>query len=144
MAKFHKGFYTVKNKEKYIGKRIPIYRSSWERTFFLFCDNHPSILQWASESIIIRYKDPLSGKSKNYIPDVFIIFIDAAGIKHAELIEIKPSSQTGQRKTKSAINNAQIIKNHAKWAAALAYCEMNGIQFRIITEENLWHKGTKR
>ena len=143
MGKFAKGIYVVKNKEKYIGKRAPIYRSSWESVFFTFCDLHPSVLQWQSEGIRITYRDPLSGKMKGYFPDVFLVYIDGNGQKHAELIEIKPSSQTGQKKTKSAVNNAQIIKNHAKWSAALQFCEINGIKFRIITELEMFKKGTK-
>jgi hypothetical protein len=141
--RFQKSLYVVKNKQKYVGRKSPICRSSWERTFCLFLDNHPSVLQWASEAIRIPYRDPLTGKLKGYFPDFFMVYIDADGTKHAEVVEIKPSTQTGQKKTKSAVNNAQIIKNHAKWHAALQYCEMNGLQFRLITEGELFKKGTK-
>ena len=141
--KFHRSLYVVKNKAKYIGKKIPIARSSWETTFFIFLDNHPAVLQWASEGIAIPYRDPLTNKQKRYYPDIFMIYLDAAGVKHAEIIEIKPSSQTGQKKTKSKINNAQIIKNHAKWNAALQYCAKNGLQFRLLTENELFKTGTK-
>jgi hypothetical protein len=143
MGKFAKGVYNVKNKQKYIGRRSPIYRSSWESVFFTFCDLHPSVLQWCSEGIRIPYRDPLTGKMKGYFPDVFLVYMDVNGKKCAELVEIKPSSQTGQRKTKSAVNNAQIIKNQAKWSAALQYCETNGIKFRIITELEMFKKGSK-
>lgn len=143
MPRFAKGLFEVKNKEKYVGKRTPTFRSSWEHTFMLFLDNHPSILQWASESIRIPYRDPLTNKNKGYYPDFFIVYVDVDGQKHVEVIEIKPSTQTGQKKTKSAVNNAQIIKNHAKWNAALQYCATNGIQFRLITEGELFKKGTK-
>ena len=144
MGKWAKGIYQIKNKEKYIGQRAPVYRSSWESTFMLFLDNHTSILQWASESIAIPYRDPLSGKIKRYFPDFFIIYLDAAGEKHAEIIEIKPTNQTGQKKTKSRVNQAQIIKNHAKWESALQYCEKNGCKFRLVTEETLFHNTGKK
>lgn len=144
MGKWAKGLYQVKNKEKYIGQRIPTYRSSWESTFMLFLDNHPSILQWASESISIEYRDPLTGKNKRYFPDFFIIYLDADGVKHAEIIEIKPTNQTGQVKTKSKINQAQILKNHAKWNAALAYAAKNGCSFRILTELELFKNPGKK
>ena len=140
MSRFLRGLYSVKNKEKYVGVRAPIYRSSWEHTFMMFLDNHPGVTQWASESIAIPYRDPLTGKQKRYFPDFFVVFIDVNGQKSAELVEIKPSNQTGEKKTKSAINNAQIIKNHAKWEAALTYCAKNGLKFRLITENQLWHK----
>jgi len=143
MPRYQKSLYQVRNKSKYIGARAPIARSSWESTFFAFCDNHPSVLQWASESIAIPYRDPLTNKQKRYFPDVFIIYLDQTGKKIAELIEIKPSTQTGQKKTRSAVNNAQILKNHRKWEAAMAYCAKNGITFRLLTEEQLFGKGTK-
>jgi hypothetical protein len=136
--KFQKSLYMVKNKEKYVGRRNPICRSSWERTFCIFLDLHPSVLQWASESIRIPYRDPLTNKQKGYFPDFFMVYVDAAGEKHAEIIEVKPKNQTGEKKTKSAVNNAQIIKNHAKWQSALAYCAKNGLQFRLITEDILF------
>jgi hypothetical protein len=141
--KFHKSFYTIKNKTKYIGRRVPICRSSWESTFCMFLDNHPAVLQWASESVAIPYRDPLTNKEKRYYPDFFMVYVDAQGKKHAELIEIKPSTQTGQKKTKSKLNNAQIIKNHAKWNAALQYCAKNGIQFRLLTENEIFKAGKK-
>ena len=110
----------------------------------MFFDNHPSILNWASESIAIDYRDPLTNKQKRYFPDFFVVYIDANGIKKAEIIEVKPSTQTGQRKTKSAINNAQIIKNHAKWNAALAWAAKNGCTFKILTEIEIFKTGCKK
>ncbi len=135
--KFHKSLYLIKNKNKYIGRKQPICRSSWESTFCMFLDNHPSILQWASEPFPIPYRDPLTNKQKNYWPDFLMIYIDKDGTKHGEIVEIKPSSQSGIKKTKSALNNAQIIKNHAKWESCLAYCAKNGLRFRLITEKEL-------
>ena len=44
MAKYASGKYIIKNPEKYIGKRAPTYRSSWEFTFMSFADNNPSVL----------------------------------------------------------------------------------------------------
>jgi hypothetical protein len=141
--KFHRSMYLVKNKAKYIGRRAPICRSSWESTFCMFLDMHPSVLQWASEAIAIPYRDPLTNKEKRYFPDFFMVYVDTTGKKHAELIEIKPSTQTGQKKTKSKLNQAQIIKNHAKWSAALQYCAKNGIQFRLLTENEIFKAGKK-
>ena len=141
--KFQRSLYVVKNRSKYVGARQPICRSSWERTFCMFLDLHPNILQWASESVAIPYRDPLTNKKKRYFPDFFMVYVDANGMKHAELVEIKPSTQTGQRKTKSATNNAQIIKNHAKWSEALQYCAKNGLQFRLLTENEIFKAGKK-
>jgi hypothetical protein len=146
MGKFAQGVYKIKNPLKYIGKKSPIYRSSWEHTFMLFLDNHTSILNWASEPMPISYKDPITGKNKNYWPDFLIIYVDAAGKKVAEMIEIKPASQSntlapGKKRTKSSrLLEATIARNHAKWASAKAWCAHNGINFRVVTENTLFGK----
>ena len=37
--KYAQGIYTVKNQHKYVGKGKPMYRSGWELTFMIFCDD---------------------------------------------------------------------------------------------------------
>ena len=54
MANWANGIYEVANPEKYAGNKKPRYRSSWEHAFMRFADNHPSVIQWASESIKIK------------------------------------------------------------------------------------------
>lgn len=143
--KFSRGVYKIKNPEKYIGTGQPKYRSSWERTFMLFCDNNPSIEKWASESIKIPYKDPLTGKATVYVPDFLIIYLDKNLKKHAELIEIKPSNQMILEKVgKNPYNQAQYVKNMAKWAAATNFCKHNGMRFRVINENDIFYNGSKR
>ena len=93
MARYAQGKYTIKNPEKYAGNKAPTYRSGWEFHFMKFCDEHPSITQWASEAIRIPYRNPLTGKHTIYVPDFFIAYNDAKGRSHAELIEVKPSNQ---------------------------------------------------
>ena len=144
MPKYQKSLYSIVNKHKYIGAKTPIARSSWERTFMIFLDHNPSIEQWASEPFSIPYKDPITGKKKQYWPDFLILYVDKNGVKHGEIIEIKPNVQTGRVKTKSPIHNAQIIKNNAKWAAALQYCESQGLKFRLITELDMFKTGVKK
>jgi hypothetical protein len=60
--KYYKSKFVPKNSAKYIGKHEPIYRSSWEYTFMTICDNHPSIIQWASEPFKIPYENPITHK----------------------------------------------------------------------------------
>ena len=50
-----KGKYQPKNKQKFLGKRAPVYRSMWERRFMIYCDKSESIFEWDSESIHIPY-----------------------------------------------------------------------------------------
>ena len=126
--------------EKYVGTKMPTYRSSWELTFMRFCDTNPSILKWASEAIQIPYKDPLTGKSTVYVPDFFIQYVDKQGRMLTELIEIKPSSQQIlERVGKNKFNQMQYVKNQAKWAAAGAWCKQQGLRFRILYENDIFH-----
>lgn len=143
--KFSQGIYKIQNPEKYIGLGSPRYRSSWEYTFMAFCDNNPSVHQWASESIKIPYKDPLTGRQTIYVPDFLIVYIDKNHKKHAELIEIKPANQTVLEKVgKNKFNQAQYVKNMAKWAAASNWCKNNGVKFRIINEQDIYHNGKNK
>jgi hypothetical protein len=143
--KFAKGQYKIDNPEKYVGSRTPLYRSSWELTFMQFCDHNPSVQQWSSESIQIPYKDPLTGKNTVYVPDFLIVYLDKNQKKHAELIEIKPANQTILEKVgKNQYNQAQYVKNMAKWAAASNWCKNQGIKFRIINESDIFHTGKKK
>jgi len=145
MGKFAQGKYKIKNPEKYVGTRLPTYRSSWEMVFCKMLDEHPGVQSWASESINIPYRDPLTGKQTIYVPDFFIVYVDKNKKKHAELIEVKPDSQTRLESVgKSRYNQEQYIKNMAKWEAATAWCKQKGIKFRVITEHDIFHQGNKR
>jgi hypothetical protein len=65
--------------------------------------------------------------------------------KHAEMIEIKPANQTFiENVGKNPYNQAQFIKNQAKWAAASAWCQQHGIKFRVINENDIFHGGAKK
>ena len=142
MSRFAQGKYTVANPGKYVGKKNPTYRSSWELHFMRFCDTNPNIQKWASEAISIPYKCPITGKSTIYIPDFFIQYVDKASKMHVELIEIKPQNQTIHEKVgKNRNNQIQYVRNIAKWRAAQAWCKNQGIKFRIINEQDLFHTG---
>ena len=142
---FARGKFTPKNPAKYVGTRTPTYRSSWEQSFMRLCDEHPNVYQWASESIKIPYRHPITGKYTVYVPDFFIVYIDKDGRKHAEIIEVKPMSQTRMDKAgKSRGKQAQVIINHAKWEAATAYARQNKVTFRVLSEEQLFHQGNRK
>lgn len=139
-----KGFYKVVNEDKYVGIGTPYYRSSWELAFMKFCDNNPAIQQWASESVKIPYRDPLTNKNTIYVPDFFIIYVDKNQKKHAELIEIKPSNQQLLEKVgKNPYNQAQYVRNMAKWQAANEWSKRHGCKFRIVNEHDIFHSGKK-
>lgn len=138
--KFSQGIYLIKNPQKYIGRRDPKYRSSWEMTFMMFCDNNPSIQEWASEPVKIPYRDPLTGKQTVYVPDFLIRYLDKNMKQHAELVEIKPANQTLKEKVgKNPYNQAQYVKNIAKWSAASDWAKNHGLNFRVINEQDIYH-----
>lgn len=144
MGKWAQGPYTVKNPEKYIGKRVPRYRSSWELVFMQFLDSNDSITHWASESIVIPYRNPLTGKPSNYIPDFFVVYENKRGQRVAEVVEIKPKKQSLiESKVASLRDRAAVAVNHAKWAAANSYCKTQGFTFRVLTENDIFHNGRK-
>lgn len=145
MAKFAQGRFEMKNPDKYVGLKTPLARSSWEFVFMRMLDEHPGVQSWASESIKIPYRDPLTGKQTIYVPDFFIVYVDKNKTKHAEVVEVKPASQTFREQVgKSAYNQEQYVKNMAKWEAANAWCKQQGIKFRVINENDIFHQGGKR
>jgi len=143
MSKYAQGKYTIKNPEKYVGKRAPTYRSSWEFTFCQFCDNNPAIINWASESLQIPYFNPVQGKQTIYVPDFLIVYLDKNQRRHTELIEIKPSTETTMENAKSYKDKLSVAINMAKWAAADSWAKANGMTFRVVTEYDIF-KNTKR
>jgi len=145
MAKFAQGRFDMKNPDKYVGKKTPLARSSWEFVFMRMLDEHPGVENWASESVQIPYRDPLTGRQTIYVPDFFIVYVDKNRKKHAELVEVKPASQTLREQIgKSLYNQEQYVKNLAKWEAATAWCKQQGIRFRVINESDIFHQGKKR
>jgi hypothetical protein len=145
MTKWAKGKFTPSNPQKYVGKVLPTYRSGWELTFMQFCDKNDNVLQWASEPMRIPYRNPLTGKNTNYVPDFLLVYQNKYGKQIAELVEIKPKKQSLiESRVANARDRAIIAVNHAKWAAAMAWCKTSGITFRVITEDDLFYNGKRK
>lgn len=138
------GNYQIQNPAKYVGKGMPRYRSGWELSFMRFCDTNDHILQWASESIAIPYRSPLTGKMKNYIPDFLITYRTRNNSVKAELIEIKPRGQSVIEEKMKSRDRAVVAVNYAKWASAQAWCKRNGLTFRVITEQDMFFNGKNK
>jgi hypothetical protein len=143
MSKFAQGFYQCRNPEKYVGKGVPRYRSGWEHAFMRFCDNNDHILQWASESVSIPYRNPITGKNTNYIPDFLITYRDKNNTVKAELIEIKPKKQSVIESKASNRDRAIVAVNYAKWDAAVKWCRRQGLTFRVVTEDDIFRNGSR-
>lgn len=144
MSKFAQGSYTVKNTAKYVGNGVPRYRSGWELAFMRFLDNNDNVMQWASESIQIPYRNPVTGKQSIYVPDFLITYKTRQNTLIAELIEIKPKKQSVIESKMSNRDRMVVAINYAKWAQAEKWCARNGLKFRVITEDDLWHNGGGR
>jgi len=143
MSKFAQGSYVIKNKAKYVGKGTPRYRSGWELAFMRFLDNNDSILQWASESISIPYRNPITGKQSIYVPDFLITYRNRNNQMVAEVIEIKPKKQSVVESKMKANERAVVAVNYAKWDSATKWCKKQGLLFRVITEDDMFRNGNK-
>lgn len=144
MSKYAQGKYQIQNPDKYVGNKSPTYRSSWEFVFMQFCDNNPSIINWASEAVHINYRNPLTGKNTIYVPDFLITYQDSHGAQKAELIEVKPKKETTLEGAKNIRDQASAILNMAKWEAARAWCRAHGMTFRVVTEDMIFHQGRSK
>jgi hypothetical protein len=143
MSKFAQGVFQPTNPAKYVGKKSPRYRSGWEMAFMRFCDTNDHVLQWASESIVIPYRHPLTGKMTNYVPDFLVVYRDKNNTMKAEVVEIKPKKQSIIESKASNRDRAVVAVNYAKWDAATKWCRRQGLAFRVVTEEDIFRNGKK-
>lgn len=141
---YYQGIYKPTNPQKYVGKGTIHYRSGWEFSFCRFCDNNTNILQWASEPLSIPYKHPLTGKMTNYVPDFLVTYRTRDNIVKAELIEIKPKKQSVVESKMSDRDKAIVAINYSKWDSATKWARRNGITFRVITELDMFHQGSRK
>jgi hypothetical protein len=141
MSKFAQGNYVIKNVAKYVGKGVPRYRSGWEHAFMRFLDNNDHVVNWASESLSIPYRNPVTGKQSMYVPDFLITYRNKSNQLIAELVEIKPKKQSVIESKMSAREGAVVAVNYAKWDAATKWARRNGLTFRVITEDDMFRNG---
>ena len=141
---YTQGFFTPLNPEKYIGSNSPKYRSGWELTVMRFCDTHPAVIGWASESLRIPYRNPFTGRNTTYYQDFLITYQDKNGNKISEVIEVKPRGQAVLELARSQQEKAAVVLNMAKWEACRAWCQQHGMKFRILTEEDIYNNWQPR
>jgi hypothetical protein len=142
----YKGKYSVRNTQKYDGDPTQvIYRSLWERQVFRWLDDHPGVVSWSSESVVIPYICKSDGRGHRYFVDLKIKFSNG----RTYLVEIKPATQCKEPKPKKRITPRFIaesmtyLKNTSKWEAAKEYCEDRGFIFEVWTEHTLKALGIK-
>ena len=107
---------------------------------FRYCDLSENILKWSSESVVVPYIDPVTGKTRRYFVDIYLEHVTKTGeIKR----KIKPANQTiapkvRKRKTKKYLKEVETyITNKAKWKAAKKYARKYGMEFLVFTEKEL-------
>ena len=141
---FRQGIYKPINALKYVGNKLPVYRSGYELKFMRWADANPNVLKWGSETVRIPYLSPIDGKLHSYSPDCIVMYRDGSGEVKAEMVEIKPKKQSLiESRVTSAKDRAIVALNHAKWAAAMAWCKNQGLTFRVITEDDLFYNGSR-
>jgi hypothetical protein len=76
-----------------------------------------------------------------YIPDFLITYRTRNNTVRAELIEIKPKKQSVIESKMSNRDRAIVAINYCKWDAASKWAKKNGLTFRVITEDQMFHNG---
>jgi len=142
----YQGKFTPKNSDKYNGDPTTIYfRSGWELSVMMWCDEKSDIISWSSERMVVPYISPLDNRYHRYFVDFTIKFKD--GKTYA--VEIKPKRYTKPPKkpkytTRKYIKEVfEYGKNMAKWKAAKEFCEERGYTFQVWTEDTLKKLGVK-
>jgi len=142
-----KGFYTLKNPNKYIQSdnsmnaqlsenllsllnNTPEYRSGWELQFFTFCDTNPKVQEWSAEPFAIPYYNPIKKKQSRYFPDVYMKYNNKKF-----LIEIKPKSQIPGNPSTSPYDIASQKINEQKFKEAEKFCQKNGWKFVVLSDD---------
>ena len=139
---YKQGEYTPINKEKFCGKRNPIYRSGWEEKFMKLLDTSPNIIKWCSECVAIPYFDEANKRPRKYFTDFYFELEDGRKM----IVEVKPQKEiqkpvqkqlkTQKQKLQYVTEMKTYITNMSKWKSADAFCKANGIEFKLVTETN--------
>jgi len=144
MRKYKQGVFKPLNPNKYTGSLTIIYRSGLELRYFRFFDTSPAVLSWSSESIIVPYANPLTGRTHRYFVDNGVTMRNKNGEIVKYLVEIKPHSKlvppapSNKRSAKNTVMlQREYIQNKAKWLAASQWSQKHGYQFIIITEKHM-------
>lgn len=145
MSNYIQGFYKLTRPEKYVGdpKQV-IFRSSWERKMFGWCESNPSVLRWGSEIAPIRYYSQIDGKERRYFPDIWMIVQTREGGQQKVIVEIKPHKETippkgpknnGPKTKAKYLREAMTYqRNKDKWKAAEAFAKKYDMKFIIMDE----------
>lgn len=142
----YKGTFRPKNPQKYKGNASNIvYRSRWELLLMTRLDEHPDVLQWSSEEVVVPYRSPMDGRIHRYFPDFLVKKRNHSnGLVETVMIEVKPKAQTKPPEVKTGKPTKRYLNevytwgiNSSKWKAAENYCKDRGWKFQIMHEDHL-------
>lgn len=142
----YKGKFTPKNPNKYKGNvQNIIWRSTWELRLLKWLDENSSVIEYASEEIIVPYTSPVDGKIHRYYIDFYVKVKTRTNEIKVYLIEVKPYIQTlppkKKRNTKKYLQEINTYAvNLAKWEAAKKFAKNNNVEFLVLTEKTLFNK----
>ena len=144
-GKYHQGRFHPQNPQKYKGDvNNIIYRSSWELKFMQWCDRNENIMEYGSEEFWIPYVSPVDNRVHRYFPDFIIKVKESNEEIKTYVIEVKPKRQTVPPKQKSRVTKSYLYEvqtyavNQSKWNAADEWCKDRRLEFKVITEQELF------
>ena len=144
-GKYHQGRFHPQNPQKYKGDvNNIIYRSSWELKFMQWCDRNENIMEYGSEEFWIPYVSPVDNRVHRYFPDFIIKVKESNEEIKTYVIEVKPKRQTVPPKQKSRVTKSYLYEvqtyavNQSKWNAADEWCKDRRLEFKVITEKELF------
>lgn len=133
--------YIPHNTEKYCGTYPIVCRSSWEDKMCQWLDYNKGVVEWSSEGHVIPYFDGTSGRNRRYYPDFYARFKNGKKF----IIEVKPKKDLRMPRKKGGksqktmyLRERTFLVNQAKFKAAKQYCKKIGMEFVIITENDLF------
>lgn len=98
------------------------YRSGWEQKYMIYLDDHPDVMTWSYEKLVIEYiSNQRTKKVRKYYPDFQIEYKDGKKV----VVEIKPSRKMKQ---------TTVLK---KIKAAIEWCTAHDLTYKILTEIEL-------
>lgn len=110
-----------------------------------WCDENPNVITWSSEELSIPYLCPTDRRNHRYFPDFYMKVKQSNGTHKRFIIEVKPKAQCKEpvknpkRRTKKWFNEVVTYAvNQAKWKSATEYCENQGMEFKVLTEDHLF------
>lgn len=147
-SEWYHGTFVPTNPAKCINKMAIQFRSSWESRFCHWLDQNTSVRKWGFEVVTIPYRYDVDGRVHTYIVDFYAEIVNRDNKVDKYLIEIKPKKQgekptMPKNKTMKSMKNYlyesyTYIRNQNKWQAAQAYCQANGMTFKVLNKDNLF------